>query len=181
MKSVLILALFAFLPFCVQASEPSPYVGQEARSIKSLSADEQADLIAGRGMGFALTAELNGYPGPAHVLELDSKLQLTEEQRKNTEALFNDMESKAKSLGARLIDAELLLDTLFATRQVTQENLTSVLDEIGSLQARLRAVHLRAHLEQSNILSGHQIIMYNKLRGYSGERTNSGHDRQHSH
>ena len=35
-----------------------------------------ADLRAGRGMGLALAAELNGYPGPAHVLELADKLDL---------------------------------------------------------------------------------------------------------
>ena len=38
--------------------------------IKSLSQDDQSALLAGRGMGLARPAELNGYPGPAHVLEL---------------------------------------------------------------------------------------------------------------
>jgi hypothetical protein len=39
------------------------YAGMQARSIKSLSEQQVADLSAGRGMGLALAAELNGYPG----------------------------------------------------------------------------------------------------------------------
>ena len=46
------------------------YAGQQARSIKSLSDDEIAALRKGEGMGMAKAAELNGYPGPAHVLQL---------------------------------------------------------------------------------------------------------------
>ena len=44
--------------------------------IKSLSQDEQSALLAGRGMGLARPAELNGYPGPTHVLELAAQLDL---------------------------------------------------------------------------------------------------------
>jgi len=47
-----------------------PYAGMQTRSIKALSDQQIADLKAGRGMGLALPAELNGYPGPIHVLEL---------------------------------------------------------------------------------------------------------------
>ena len=42
----------------------SPYVGSEKRSLKALTDQQIADLRAGRGMGLALAAELNGYPGP---------------------------------------------------------------------------------------------------------------------
>ncbi len=45
----------------------SPYAGLERRAVKSLSEQQVADLRAGRGMGLALPAELNGYPGPVHV------------------------------------------------------------------------------------------------------------------
>src|SRR5207244_4142384 len=48
----------------------SPYAGQQRRSVKALSEQQLSDLQAGRGMGLALPAELNGYPGPSHVLEL---------------------------------------------------------------------------------------------------------------
>jgi hypothetical protein len=42
----------------------SPYAGMQTRPIKALSAEQVADLKAGRGMGLAMAAELNGYPGP---------------------------------------------------------------------------------------------------------------------
>ncbi len=50
----------------------SPYVGQEARGIKALSQDDVEGLLAGAGSpfgGMAKPAELNGYPGPRHVLD----------------------------------------------------------------------------------------------------------------
>ena len=52
----------------------TPYAGLQARQIKSLSEQQVADLKAGRGMGMALAAELNGYPGPAHVLRMSRSL-----------------------------------------------------------------------------------------------------------
>jgi hypothetical protein len=54
------------------AQSAGPYAGMQARPIKALSAEQIADLKAGRGMSLALAAELNGYPGPRHVLELVS-------------------------------------------------------------------------------------------------------------
>lgn len=48
----------------------SSYAGTQARPVKALSDQQLADLRAGRGMGMALPGELNGYPGPVHVLEL---------------------------------------------------------------------------------------------------------------
>src|SRR5712692_7148759 len=47
------------------AAQISGSRGQEGRAIKSLSAEETADLLAGRGMGAARAAELNHFPGPA--------------------------------------------------------------------------------------------------------------------
>jgi hypothetical protein len=44
------------------------------RPIKALSAEQIADLKAGQGLSLALAAELNGYPGPRHVLELGKQL-----------------------------------------------------------------------------------------------------------
>jgi hypothetical protein len=72
----------------------SPYAGIETRSIKALSDQQIADLRGGRGMGLALAAELNGYPGPAHALELSDALQLSEEQKTQTAALMATMKPK---------------------------------------------------------------------------------------
>ena len=49
------------------ANAQTPYAGMQTRPIKALSEQQVADLGAGRGMGLALAAELNGYPGPSHV------------------------------------------------------------------------------------------------------------------
>ena len=54
----------------------APYAGMEKREIKALSASERAALLEGQGMGLALAAELNGYPGPVHVGGPQRLLQL---------------------------------------------------------------------------------------------------------
>jgi hypothetical protein len=45
-----------------------------ARSRQALSDQEVSALLDGHGAGFAKAAELNGYPGPMHVLELADRL-----------------------------------------------------------------------------------------------------------
>ena len=47
----------------------------------SLSDEDVQGFLDGRGMGLAKSAELNGHPGPMHVLELAEELKLTAEQR----------------------------------------------------------------------------------------------------
>jgi hypothetical protein len=64
-------------------ADDAPYAGQQGRSIKALSDDDIVALRKGEGMGMAKAAELNGYPGPAHVLQLASQLGLTEAQRRD--------------------------------------------------------------------------------------------------
>jgi hypothetical protein len=71
----------AFVLTLSEAQAQAPYAGLQMRPIKALSEQQVADLSSGRGMGLALAAELNGYPGPSHVLELADKLDLTTEQR----------------------------------------------------------------------------------------------------
>lgn len=153
----------------------SPYAGQQQQEISALSPAEVADLRAGRGMGLARPAELNGYPGPLHVLELAAALELSAEQRARTEALYARMQAAARDAGARWIEAERDLDALFRTRQVTPESLRAALDRVGAQQARVRDVHLQAHLEQTALLTPAQIERYVQLRGYGG-----GH-RHHQH
>jgi hypothetical protein len=61
-------AAAALILTTITAFAQTPYAGMQTRPIKALSEQQVADLQAGRGMGLALAAELNGYPGPAHVL-----------------------------------------------------------------------------------------------------------------
>lgn len=81
------------------AAHSSPYAGMQNRAIKALSEEQIAGLQAGKGMALAMPAELNGYPGPAHTLELAAELQLTDEQATRTQQLFADMEAQAKAAG----------------------------------------------------------------------------------
>ena len=75
------------------------YADIHDREITSLSEGELEDLRAGGGMGFALPAELNGYPGPSHVLDLADELELTKEQLEQTRRLFEAMREEAIAAG----------------------------------------------------------------------------------
>ena len=157
-----------------QHTSVSHYRGQEQREIKALSPTEVSDLLAGKGMGFAKAAELNGYPGPAHVLELAEPLQLSPLQRAETEALFERMNSQARRLGAQLVQAERELDASFRERRINAEFLAQQLEHVASLHAKIRNAHLHAHLEQARILSAEQTAKYVGLRGYATHHTEHG-------
>jgi Spy/CpxP family protein refolding chaperone len=165
------------LPMLAGSDAPaaSPYAGQQEREIKALSSQDVEAYLAGQGMGFAKAAELNGYAGPKHVLELASELSLTEEQRTRTEVLFASMQSAARSLGRELVDQERNLDQLFASKAVTQQSLRKSLDRIAAVQSRLRATHLRAHLKQAAILTSEQNALYTRLRGYGHAQGHHAH------
>ena len=143
-----------------------PYAGAELRTIKALSEQQVADLNAGRGMGLAMAAELNGYPGPMHVLELAEPLRLKAETRVRLQALINDMKAEATSLGVRVIAEEMTLDQLFKDGRATREQVDAITGRIGALHAELRASHLRYHLVTRDLLTPKQIADYSRHRGY---------------
>ncbi|MBD0270571.1 MAG: Spy/CpxP family protein refolding chaperone [Acetobacteraceae bacterium] len=147
-----------------------PYAGMEAREIKALSAEEVADLRAGRGMGLALPAELNRYPGPMHVLELADPLRLSPEQRRRMEALVEAVRAEVRPLGERVIAAEGALDRLFATAQATPAAVTEASAAVGAARGSLRAAHLRYHLAARESLTPEQLARYEELRGYAAAR-----------
>jgi hypothetical protein len=163
---VLALASVAATAQVHRHSTGSPYAGMEARTVKALSAEQIADLQAGRGMGLALTAELNGYPGPLHVIEHAAALQLTSDQERRTRTLFAEMKAETIPLGQRLIAEETRLDRAFADRTITPDTLKEATAAIGATQAMLRAAHLRFHLAQVEVLTRDQTRQYNELRGY---------------
>lgn len=148
------------------AAHSSPYAGMQNRVIKALSEEQIAGLKAGKGMALAMAAELNGYPGPAHTLELAEQLQLTDEQTARTQQLFADMESQAKAAGLEVIEAERALDTLFRDKQATPEAVSDAVTKAALVQGKLRETHLRYHLSMLDVLTAEQIAAYNQLRGY---------------
>src|SRR3954470_12789142 len=97
----------------------TPYAGMQTRPIKALSEQQIADLNAGRGMGLALAAELNGYPGPTHAIELADRLSLSPEQLARLRVLFDAMKAETIPIGAQLIAQERSLNEDFAQRTVT--------------------------------------------------------------
>ena len=156
LSSVVVLYAFALVN-TASAIQPSSYTGQQQREIKALSLEEIQGYLAGKGAGLAKAAELNHYPGPAHVLELANKLQLSEEQKTRTKAIFDAMQKEAIYQGKALIEKERELDRLFAAEAATPNNLRSTLEQIGALQAEVRRSHLQAHIEQQAVLTKTQI------------------------
>ena len=160
------------------AQAQTPYAGMQTRPIKALSEQQVGDLKAGRGMGLALAAELNGYPGPAHVLELADKLELSAAQRTEVQRLFDSMKAEATPLGTRLIEQEADLDRQFASRTVTPESLKASTAAVAATQGVLRETHLKYHLSTAALLNPAQMVKYAELRGYGGS---SGGGHRHHH
>lgn len=180
--SAIALLLLAAAPAIAQHGHhqhQSKYAGQEKRDIKSLSPDDLAELRRGGGWGLAKAAELNGVPGPAHLLEMKDKIGLSAEQVAKIEALFKDMQKNAIAAGARLIDLERKLESEFRAGTVTDASLQSALAAIGKVRTELRYIHLSTHLKTPAIVSKEQIALYNKLRGYASDpcaNVPEGHD-----
>jgi hypothetical protein len=159
----------SYLP-ASSSSQISPYTGQELRDLKSLSDNDIQSLQNGTGEAFgglAKLAELNGYPGPRHVLDMASELQLTDGQRMEIERIYQNMSNKAKGIGAAIIAIEQDIDEAFANKTITQENLKLMLDKSADLYGQLRFIHLSAHLDTVQILTIEQVQMYNTMRGYN--------------
>ena len=155
---------------------PSPYAGLEQRPIKALSPGDMESYRNGHGMGLAMAAELNSYPGPKHVLELADELQLSAEQIAATRASFERMHAEAVRLGAAILEREGALDRAFATGEMSEAALREAVVDLGRLQGELRFVHLRAHLETRAVLTLHQVHTYDRVRGYG-----AGHDPSRHH
>lgn len=169
MKHLVILAALAATPAYAQDhghDAAQPYAGFETREIKGLSESDITELQAGSGWGLALPAELNGRPGPAHLLELKDALDLTSDQVAAVEHIHAAMQAEAIAAGARLIDAERALSDAFAAGSVTPPDLKHLLAASEAARADLRFVHLSRHIETVPLLTPEQIARYNVLRGY---------------
>jgi Spy/CpxP family protein refolding chaperone len=170
------LLLLISLPTIVAAAT-SPYAGWQTRAIKALSAEQIDDLRNGRGMSLALPAELNGYPGPKHILELSDQLGLSPDQVERVRAAFAAMRSEAQQVGAEVLEAEQRLEALFASGRIDENSLATQVEETGRRWSRLRTVHLKYHLSVLPILTPQQRQRYQMLRGYDGEHHGGGaHD-----
>src|SRR5438477_13075643 len=109
MKYYVSLSAAAFLFFVGAALAQTPYAGMQTRSIKALSDQQISDLRAGRGMGLAVAAELNGYPGPKHLIEIAEKIGLSDVQLSAARSMFESMKVETIGIGERLIEQEAAL------------------------------------------------------------------------
>jgi hypothetical protein len=180
-----LILIFSFLsPLAVVAqshghSDHAPYAGFETRKIKGLSDKDIEELRRGGGWGLALPAELNGRPGPAHLLELRNELELSGKQITAITALYEEMQKSAIEAGERFIAAEAALSDAFAAPDLSEETLEGLLAASAVARKDLRLAHLSAHLATPSLLSQKQIEKYNVLRGYAEDPCTNvpeGHD-----
>lgn len=166
--SLALLTVLALPPaYAEQSGHPSKYAGEESRAIKSLSADDIDELRRGGGWGLAKPAELNGVPGPAHLLELKDEIPLAPDQILSITALYETMKAQAVQAGQALIGLEAKLDAGFRERRIDDAGLRALLGEIEMVRRELRYIHLATHLQTPEMLSDTQIARYNELRGYT--------------
>ncbi|MDJ0684847.1 MAG: Spy/CpxP family protein refolding chaperone [Alphaproteobacteria bacterium] len=176
---IIVLPLAAFAQDHGHGGNNAPYAGFEAREIKSLSEQDIEELRRGGGWGLALPAELNGRPGPAHLLELEEELDLSASQVEAISAIYEQMRTAAVAAGERFIAAEAALSDAFAGSDFSEEKLRNLLAEAAEARAELRFIHLSRHLSTPELLSDAQIQRYNVLRGYADdpcETVPDGHD-----
>ena len=149
-------------------SHRSPYATPvyEDRAVKSMSNEDRASYLDGAGHGLSLAAELNGYPGPRHVLDLAGPLALTEAQRAQIHGIIAPMRQAARQYGKQFVEAEQSLDHLFAAGRADEQSVRKLLHESYTALAQVRGAHLQAHILARQALTPAQVMRYQQLRGY---------------
>jgi Spy/CpxP family protein refolding chaperone len=176
-KTLIWTGIIAIAGFLVAAAETvlqsaesstiSPYAAQLSSPVRGLSTQEVDDLLEGRGAGYARVAELNSYPGPRHILDLQQNLNLSSDQVRQIEGTFQPMQANAQHLGRKTVEREQQLSTAFARGEIDSAELKLQTEELSKLYSQLRATHLDAHLQVKPLLKPEQIAAYNELRGYT--------------
>ena len=156
-----------------------PYAAQPGAKDTGLLREEVEGLTKGTGMALALPAEMNGYPGPRHILDAAAAghLPLTADQREAVQHLADRMSAEARAKGQEILQAEANLALRFRHAHIEEATLRDLVDRIGRLRAELRFIHLRTHLETKALLTTEQLGRYNTLRGYDagGSSHQPGH------
>jgi Spy/CpxP family protein refolding chaperone len=146
----------------------SPYAALPGVGATGLLPQEVESLARGEGMALAMAAELNGYPGPRHLLDAAAagQLELRPDQREALTRLYDGMLAEAKAKGQEILRAEEELAMRFRHGHIDEAGLSEILSQIGQLRAGLRLIHLRTHLETRGLLTPGQIARYKTVRGY---------------
>lgn len=146
----------------------SPYAAgyDEAASIRALTPEEIGQIERGEGAGFALPAELNGVPGPSHVLAMADRLNLSPDQQTRIQAIATEMRAAVIPVGQRYLAAQQALEASFRAGTLSEADLADRVTEVAGREGELAFAHLLAHLQTATILTPEQITEYNRLRGY---------------
>jgi Spy/CpxP family protein refolding chaperone len=174
MKKLIAAAIVAQLLEGAALAQHQPYAGEQGREIKALSVEEASQYLSGAGMGYAKSAELNHYPGPAHVLELADRLKLTPEQRASAKRLMDAHRVEARAIGARLVESERALEALFGSGKTDQATLAELVRATAVLHGEYRLSHLDTHRQMRALLSDDQVAQYDRLRGYAATEGSHG-------
>ncbi len=162
------LLLVHFAPFgAARAQEEHDHMAHGG-TVGALPEERRAGLLAGDGLGLAQAAELNCFPGPKHVLELQATLDLSARQLARVRELRATVLADARRLGAQIVAAEGELHRRFEHRHIDEAALTELTSKIGRLEGELRRAHLTAHLDTERVLSEAQTKTYCRERGIPG-------------
>jgi uncharacterized protein (DUF305 family) len=140
--------------------------GAPMPAIRGLSPGEAHAIGAGEGAGMARAAELNGIPGPRHVLDLAEQLGLTPGQHAEITAIHATMHEEAIRVGQAYLDAQHAFEQQLRDPARRGQALTTQHPEVTTLHGELQRTHLRAHVATASVLSEEQIATYNTLRGH---------------
>ena len=141
--AMLMLALSVAVPAAAQDTahvhDPShsAYVSHEGAEGTVLTPKEISQLRNGEGMGLALPAELNRYPGPLHTLELEADLKLTPNQVERTREIFDAMKETAVRIGEQIIMVERHLNQTFQSGAATREEIRRMTGHGAELRGEL--------------------------------------------
>ena len=163
------LAVMALLPMPLAAQHDharSPYAGLAIDTASTMTLENADQLRRGEGMGLALVAELNGYPGPKHAIELADMIGLSEGQVTRLEAVREAMTAQAIDAGAEILESEADLTALFQDGAADEAAVAALTLHIGRITGRLRAIHLQAHVKTRALLTQDQLRAYDEHRGY---------------
>ncbi|MEM8558175.1 MAG: hypothetical protein AAGG50_10170 [Bacteroidota bacterium] len=149
---------------------PAPAPPRDRR-VTALSDREIEGYLAGRGMGLAVPAERNHFPGPLHVLDLRDTLGLSPAQQAYAEQLRQQVGEQAPRLGEAYIAAERALDSLFVHQVATEANVRRASRAVADVLGDLRALHLVAHIAMRDTLRPDQVGLYDEMRGYPADTT----------
>ena len=141
---------------------------------QTIPADKES-LEKSEGAGMASYADINGYPGPKHVLEMQETLKLTDDQIKDISAIIDEMSENARATGEMIIAKERELESSFRLGKAGESYTKQLATEIGSLRGALRSVHLNAHIQAKSVLTKEQIATYMAIRHKEHKQKKGSH------